>query len=192
MNCVTLEQIYLYLEKELPPEEMDRIHTHISSCQKCRAAVAERKVFMEAVKSLPPLQVPPDFTRQVMARVFTAKSSVRLWIAGLATGFSLVIAIFLATFLQSNFSLSGTFIHLNRSLWAFISNLSVFFVKTIKIISLVFDLLLRLSGYIYTTLASMTSAVGIEIQVILITLTILMSLTAYFGLRRKIWAGEKT
>ncbi|MBN1224866.1 MAG: zf-HC2 domain-containing protein [Candidatus Aminicenantes bacterium] len=192
MNCLTPDQIYLYLEKDLPPEEMNRISSHIASCQKCRIGLKERTVFMEAVESLPLLQVPPDFAQQVMARIFTAKSSVRVWIAGLATGFSLVIAIFLAAFLQSGFSLSELFIQLNRSLWTFISNLSVFFVKTIKIISLVFDLIPKLSGYIYTTLTSITSVVGIEVQVTLIALTILMSFAAYFGLRRKIWTGEKT
>jgi len=145
---------------------------------------------MEAAESLPPLQVPSDFTQQIMARIFPQKSQIGLWIAALATGFSLVVAIFLAAFLQSDLSLAGTFIQLNRSLWSFVSHLSVFFIKLIKIISLAFNLLVQLSSYIYRALTSMTSVIGIEVQITLVVLTILLSVTAVYGVRRKIWSGE--
>ena len=190
MNCLSLDQVYLYLENELTHEESSGIAGHIASCEKCRDAVEDRKILMEAAESLPLLQVPPDFTQQIMARIFPQKSQIRIWIAALATGFSLVVAIFMAAFLQSDLSLSGTFIQLNRSLWSFVSNLSVFFIKLIKVISLTFNLVVQLSGYIYKALASMTSVIGIEVQITLIILTILLSITAFYGVRRKIWSGE--
>ena len=190
MNCLTIEQVYLYLEDELTPEERSSIAGHVASCEHCRNAVEERRVLMEAAESLPPLQVPPDFSQQVMARIFPQKSQIRLWIAALATGFSLVIAIFLAAFLQADLSLSGTFIQLNRSLWSFVSSLSVFFIKFIKILSLAFNLLVQLGSYIYKALIGMTSVIGIEVQITLIILTILLSVTAIYGVRRKIWSGE--
>jgi len=191
MKCLSLDKIYLYLETELPAEEMNRINNHIATCRNCRLAVENRKAISEAADSLPLFRVPPDFTQQVMARIFREKASTRLWIAGLATGFSLIVAIFLAAFLQSNLNLSGAFIQLNRILWNFVGSLSVFFVKSIKVVSLAFDLLLKLSGFIYTTLKSMTSAVGTELQIILVGLTIFISLTLFFGVRRLIWTGEK-
>jgi hypothetical protein len=190
MNCLTIEQVYLYLENDLTPEESRTIAGHIASCEQCRRAVEERKILMEAAASLPPLHVPPDFTQQVMARIFPQKSQIRLWIAALATGFSLVVAIFMAAFLQSDLSLSSTFIQLNRSLWNFVSDLSVFFIKFIKILSLAFNLLVQLGSYIYKALISMTSVIGIEVQITLIVLTVLLSLTAIYGVRRKIWSGE--
>ena len=190
MNCLTIEQVYLYLEDELTPEESNGISGHIASCEQCRNAVEERRILMEAAVSLPPLHVPPDFTQQIMARIYPQKSRIRLWIAALATGFSLVVAIFMAAFLQSDLSLSGTFIQLNRSLWSFVSDLSVFFVKFIKILSVTFDLLVQLGSYIYKALTSMTSVIGIEVQITLIVLTILISVTAIYGVRRKIWSGE--
>jgi hypothetical protein len=190
MNCLTIEQVYLYLEDELSPEERSRVAGHISTCEQCQSAVEERRILTEAAESLPPLQLPPDFTQQIMTRIFPQKSQVRLWIAALATGFSLVIAIFMAAFLQSDLSLSGTFIQLNRSLWKFVSDLSVFFIKFIKILSLAFHLLVQLGSYIYKALASVTSVIGIEVQITLIILTILLSVTAVYGVRRKIWSGE--
>lgn len=190
MSCLAIDQVYLYLENELTPEESNGLAGHIASCEKCRQVVEDRQILIEAAESLPPLQVPPDFTQQIMARIFPQKSQIRIWIAALATGFSLVVAIFLAAFLQSDLSLPGTFIQLNRSLWSFVSNLSVFFIKLIKIISLAFNLLVQLSGYIYKTLTSMTSVIGIEVQITLMILTILLSITAIYGVRRKIWSGE--
>ncbi len=190
MNCLSLDQVYLYLENELTHEESSDIAGHVASCEKCRDAVEDRRILMEAAESLPPLQVPPDFTQQIMARIFPQKSQIRIWIAALATGFSLVVAIFLAAFLQSDLSLSGTFIQLNRGLWSFVSNLSVFFIKLIKVISLTFNLLVQLSSYVYKAFASMTSVIGIEVQITLIVLTILLSVTAFYGVRRKIWSGE--
>jgi hypothetical protein len=190
MNCLSLDQVYLFLEGELTPEEISGITGHTATCEKCRNAVEDRRILMEAAESLPRLQVPSDVTQQVMARIFPQKSQIRLWIATLATGFSLVVAIFLAAFLQSNLSFSGTFIQLNRSLWGFVSNLSVFFIKLIKIISLAFNLLVQLSSYIYKALTSMTSVIGIEVQITLVVLTILLSVTAFYGVRRKIWSGE--
>ena len=190
MNCLTIDQIYLYLENELTPEERSLLAGHIAACEKCRRAVEDRRALTEAAESLPPLPIPPDFTRQIMSRIFPQKSQMRVWIAALATGFSLVVAIFLAAFLQSDFSLSGAFIQLNRSLWSFVSNLSVFFIKLIKIVSLCFNLLVQLSSYIYKTLTSLTSVIGIEVQITLVILTILLSVTAVYGVRRKIWSGE--
>lgn len=190
MNCLTIDQIYLYLENELIPEERSRLAGHIAACEKCRRAVEDRRALTEAAESLPPLPVPPDFTQQIMSRIFPQKSQMRVWIAALATGFSLVVAIFLAAFLQSDLSLSGAFIQLNRSLWSFVSNLSVFFIKLIKIVSLCFNLLVQLSSYIYKTLTSLTSVIGIEVQITLVILTILLSVTAVYGVRRKIWSGE--
>ena len=190
MNCLSIDQVYLYIESELTAEESSRIAGHVASCEKCRKAVEDRKILMEAAESLPPLQVPSDFTQQIMARIFPQRSQIRLWIAALATGFSLVVAIFLAAFLQSDLSFAGTFIQLNSGLWSFVSNLSVFFIKLIKIISLVFNLLVQLSSYIYRALTSMTSVISIEVQITLVVLTILLSVTTVYGVRRKIWSGE--
>jgi len=190
MNCLTIDQIYLYLENELIPEERSRLAGHIAACEKCRRAVEDRRALTEAAESLPPLPLPPDFTQQIMSRIFPQESQIRVWIAALATGFSLVVAIFLAAFLQSDLSLSGAFIQLNRSLWSFVSNLSVFFIKLIKIVSLCSNLLVQLSSYIYKTLTSLKSVIGIEVQITLVILTILLSVTAVYGVRRKIWSGE--
>jgi hypothetical protein len=151
----------------------------------------DRKGMMQAVQDLPPLDMPADFTEQVMAKVFPRRSPVKIWIAGLATAFSLMMFIFLAIFLQSDLSFSSTFVSLNSSLWAFVKNLSVFTIKLIKIVSVIFGILIQFLSFVVKTLGSLATLIRPEFQIFLILLTIILSLSALYMMRRKIWTGDK-
>jgi hypothetical protein len=191
MSCFTVDQIYLYLEDELSVEDNASIEKHISTCESCKILFEDRKKMMHAVGSLPPLDMPADFTQQVMALVFPHRSPVRIWLAGLATGFSLMMFILLAIFLQSDLSFSGMFIRLNSSLWTFVKNLSVFTVKLIKIASVIFGILIQFVSFVFKTMGSLTTIIRPEFQIFLILLTIILSFSALFMMRRKIWTGDK-
>jgi len=191
MSCLTVRQIYLYLEDEVPVAERETIEKHISSCELCKILLEDRKVMMQAVETLPPLDIPVDFTQQVMAKVFPRVSLVRIWIAGLATAFSLMMFLFLAVYLQSDISLSGIFVSLNSSLWAFVKNLSVFTVKLFKITSVIFEILIQFISFVFKTLASLTTLIRPEFQIFLITLTVVLSISVIYMMKRKIWTGDK-
>lgn len=191
MTCLTVRQIYLYLEDELPVAERGAIEKHISSCEPCKILLEDRKVMMQAAKTLPPLVLTADFTQQVMAKVFPRVSSVRIWVAGLATGFSLMMFLFLAVYLQSDISFSGVFVRLNSSLWTFVKNLSVFMVKLFKIASVIFEILIQFVSFIFKTLATLTTLIRPEFQIFLITLTVVLSISVFYMMRRKIWTGDK-
>ncbi len=191
MNCLTVNEIYLYLEDELSIEEREAIEKHIPVCESCRILIEDRKKMMQAVRSLPPLDMPADFTQQVMARVFPCRSPVRIWIAGLATAFSLMMFIFLAIFLQSDISFSGTFVQMNSSIWTFVKNLSVFVVKLFKVVSVIFGILVQFFGFVFKTLSNLTTLIRPEFQIFLIIFTIILSLSTLFMMRRKIWTGDK-
>jgi len=191
MICLTVRQIYLYLEDELPVDERESIEKHISSCELCKILLEDRKMMMQAVETLPPLDMPADFTQQVMAKVFPRVSSVRIWVAGLATGFSLMMFLFLAVYLQSEISFSSVFVRLNSSLWAFVKNLSVFAVKLFKIASVIFEILIQFASFVLKTLGSFTTLIRPEFQIFLITLTVVLSLSVFYMMRRKIWTGDK-
>jgi len=191
MICLTVRQIYLYLEDELPVDERESIEKHISSCELCKILLEDRKMMMQAVETLPPLDMPADFTQQVMAKVFPRVSSVRIWVAGLATGFSLMMFLFLTVYLQSDISFSGVFVRLNSSLWAFVKNLSVFTVKLFKIASVIFEILIQFASFVLKTLGSFTTLIRPEFQIFLITLTVVLSLSVFCMMRRKIWTGDK-
>lgn len=191
MSCVTVRQVYLYLENELPVDEREAIDKHLSSCEACKILLEDRKKMMHAVEALPPLDMPDDFTQQVMAKVFPRVSPMRIWIAGSATAFSMIMFIFLAVFLLSDISFSGVFVRLNGSLWAFVENLSVFIVKLFKIASVILEILIQFTGFVFKTLTSLATLVRPEFQIFLITLTIILFLSLLYKMRRKIWTGDK-
>jgi hypothetical protein len=192
MSCLTPGQIYLYLEDELLTHEREAIEKHLASCEACQNMLQDRSVMMQAVERLPPLDMPADFTQQVMAKVFPKVSPVRIWIAGLATGFSLLMFIFLAVFLQSDISFSGLFVSLNGALWTIVRNLSVFTVKLFKVTSVIVEILVQFASFVIKTLGSLTTLIRPEVQIFLITLTVVLSISALALIRRKIWTGEKT
>jgi len=45
MKCLGIDQIYLYLEKELPSEENKKIEEHIATCLKCKKCSRREKPF---------------------------------------------------------------------------------------------------------------------------------------------------
>lgn len=191
MSCLTVDKIYLYIEDELPAEEKASVKKHISACESCKSLLEDRTQMMQAVRSLLPLEMPADFTQHVMAQVFPRRSPAKIWIAGAATGFSLMMFIFLAIFLQSDLSFSGTFIHFNSNLWTFVKNISVFTVKLIKISSVIFGILVQFVSFVFKTLGNLTTLIRPEFQIFLIILTVILSLSAVFMMRRKIWTGDK-
>ncbi|MGD9347061.1 MAG: zf-HC2 domain-containing protein [Candidatus Aminicenantes bacterium] len=191
MSCLTVRQVYLYLEDELTVEERESVERHLVSCESCKLLLEDRKKMMQAVETLPPIDLPADFTQQVMARVFPRVSTVRIWIAGLATSFSLMMFIFLAVFMQSDFSFSGLFVGLNSSLWTFVKNVSVFAVKLFKITSVVFEIIIQFVSFLFKTLGSLTTLIRPEFQVFLVILTIILSILTLYMMRRKIWTGDK-
>lgn len=191
MSCLTVRQTYLYLEDQVPVDERESIEKHISSCEPCKILLEDRKMMMQAVETLPPLDMPADFTQRVMAKVFPRVSSVRIWIAGSATAFSLMMFLFLAIFLQSDISFSGVFVRLNSSLWVFVKNLSVFAIKLFKIASVILEILIQFASFIFKTLGSLATLIRPEFQIFLITLTVVLSISALYMMRKKIWTGDK-
>ncbi len=75
MTCLHIDQICLFIEKDLSLEEARKVERHLASCAKCRNAVDERRMLLQAAESLPVLQAPPDFPQQVMAKIFTGEKA---------------------------------------------------------------------------------------------------------------------
>ena len=98
MNCPTIERLYAYLEGELPPDEARVFEDHAAACPPCRALVDDRRAFLEAAASLPPLPVADDFAASVLARLETVpapaqkRMTLGAWLAAAAAGFVAFIA----------------------------------------------------------------------------------------------------
>jgi len=191
MKCLSLEQIYLYIEKEVSPSESNKIEKHLATCRKCRNALEERRSLLKASESLPLWQTPPDFTQQVMARIFPIRVPISAWLTAAYAGLgSISLAIFIL-FLVTGQNFSNLLTSLNHSLLNFIKNTSPVFVKLFKIASLFVKALQQLFEYIIKAFAAFTTIISPQVQIIIITIAIILIAFSIYGIKRKILIGEK-
>jgi len=191
MKCLSIEQIYLYVEKELSAAQNKKIEQHLATCLKCKKALEERRLLLQAAESLPLWQTPPDFTQQVMARIFPAKVSLSAWLTAASAGFvSIILAIFIF-FLVTGQNISGLLASLNQALWYFVRNISPISVKLLKLASLFVKLLQQFSEYLIKGFTLLTTIISPEVQIIVITITIILVASSVYGIRKKLLVGEK-
>ncbi len=191
MSCLRLDQIYLFLENELSAEENLSISKHISSCTKCRQAVEERRLLIQASETLPALETPPDFTQRIMAKIFPPKISLRQWFITAALGLSSAVFAFFVIYQISGQNLADLLINLNRSAFGLFRNAVLIMAKAAKFISTGIEVILKILTVILKGLAGLTSVLNPELQIILIFLTVIISVFLLYGLKRKLFAGEK-
>ena len=98
MECLTIAQIYLFIENELASDEAHAIQKHLSQCEECRNAVEERRILNQAADTLPEFELPPNFTQQVMAQIFPNRIPLRVWIKVTAGGLSAIVSAFFLFF----------------------------------------------------------------------------------------------
>jgi predicted anti-sigma-YlaC factor YlaD len=191
MKCLSLEQVYLYLEKELSPGENTRIEEHLSTCRKCRDALEERKPLLQAADSLPLWEAPPGFTQQIMARIFPPRVPISAWLTAAYIGSGSIIIAILSLFLVTGQNFSGFLTSLNHSLLSFVRSISPFFVKVFKVASIFVKVLQQLFGYIIKAFASLTAIISPQVQLIIITIVIILIVFSIYGIKRKILIGEE-
>ena len=191
MKCLGLEKIYLYLDKELPSAERKSIELHLATCPKCKKAVEQRRSLHQAAESLLLWEIPPDFPSRIMTRILPAKVSLRSWVTAMSVGLSSIILALLAFFLFSGESLSGLFINLYQTLLNHVRSLSIFFVKLFKILSLLVRMIFQFANFLFKGFAYFTTILSPEVQIILIVLTLIFSVSIFYGVKRKLIIGEK-
>jgi anti-sigma factor RsiW len=191
MNCLRVDQIYLYLEGELAPKENRSIKAHISSCEKCKKAVEERNILVEASQSLPEWEVPQDLTQRVLAYIFPKRITLRDWVVTAAIGLSSAVLAFFAVYLVSGQMLADLFFNLNRTALNLFQNIVVLAVKAAKLISVGIQIVIKIISLIIKGLGSLSTILGPEVQVGLILVTAVITALLLFGAKRKLLAGEK-
>src|SRR4051794_33161749 len=56
------EDISAYVDEELSPAETSRVHTHLQSCDDCRALADDMRATQTLVRTMPLVRAPRDFT----------------------------------------------------------------------------------------------------------------------------------
>ena len=191
MTCLSIEQIYLYIEKELSSAQNKEVQKHLAGCPKCQNAVQERKLLLEAAESLPEWEIPGGFTQQVMSRIFPARVSPLAWLGAAGAGVaSLILAIVLyALVTGQNFLdiLRGSY----STVLNVITNLSPLIAKILKLVSLLVKIIQQFGEFLVKGLTLLTSLISPQVQIIIITVAIVIIASSIYGLRRKLFIGEK-
>ncbi len=191
MNCLHIDQIYLFLEGELSSNEIRSIKEHISSCEKCQKAVQERKLLVKASQSLPEWEIPQDFSQRVLAHIFPKKTVLRSWAVTAAIGLSSAVLAFFAVFWISGQNLADLFINLNRTTLSLFQDIVVVLIKSAKLITVGIQLIFKIVRVILKGLASLSTILSPELQTGLILCTVFIAAILFFGAKRKFLAGEK-
>jgi len=192
MKCLGIDQVYSYLEKELSSEENKKIEEHLATCLKCKKALEERSLLFQAADSLPLWQIPPDFTQQVMARVYPDKVTLRQWLTAVAVGTSSIVATLLAFFIFTGQNLTTFLSGITHTLWNLVRNIAIIFIKLFKIASLLITVARQLVEHLFENFARLTTLISPEVQISIITFSILLFTFLILGIRRKILIGEKS
>ena len=192
MKCLGIDQVYSYLEKELSSEENKKIEEHLATCLKCKNALEERSLLLQAADSLPLWQIPPDFTQQVMARIYPDKVTVRQWLTAVAVGTSSIVATLLAFFILTGQNLTTFLSSITHTLWNLVRNIAIIFIKLFKIASLLITVARQLVEHLFENFARLTTLIRPEVQISIITFSILLFTFLILGIRRKILIGEKS
>lgn len=191
MSCLPVEQIYMYLEKQLSASENKMIEKHVSSCLRCQKVLEERKLLLQAVESLPSWQVPTNFAWQVMENISPVKVSWWSWLSALAGGFLTFIMAFTLYILATGQHVSSLFISLHQALWGQIKNSSLVFIKFFKVISAILSTVRQLLESLFKGLLQILTVIKPEVQILIIVTFILVSFLFIYGVRRKFLFGEK-
>ena len=191
MNCLHIDRIYLYLEGELSPSENRSIKEHISTCEKCRKAVEERRLLMQASQSLPSWETPKDFTQRILAQIFPKKITLRDWVITASIGLSSAVLAFFAVYLISGQNLASLFINLNQTAISLFRNFIVVLVKAAKLISIGIQVIQKIASLLFKGIASLTTILDLELQIGLFVLFLVITALFFYGIKRKFPAGEK-
>jgi len=192
MGCLTIAQIYLFIENELAVDEVRKIQRHLSTCAKCRNAVEERRVLVQAADTLPQFELPPDFTEQVMAKIFPSRIPLRVWIRAAAGGLSALTFAFFLFYVLSGKNLADLFVSINKFLLPALRTLSIGVVKAFKLVWHLINIIGQFFDFALKSFGKLTTILSPEVQIGIVTLTLIASTLIFLTVRKKLMFGEKT
>ena len=190
MNCLTIEEIYKYIDNDLKELERQKVEKHLSSCSKCLNAVEERKLITQAAESLPDLKLPHDFSQSILNRIFPPKISIKSWLAAFAGGVVSAAVTFAFFLIISGYDSAATLVNIYRALIDTLRNISVLAAKFVKTMTLLFKVMVKIADYGIKGIVGATNLLTFETQLILIFITIVVSLILLIKVRRIMSKGE--
>jgi anti-sigma factor RsiW len=191
MNCLSISEIYRYLEGDLSETRAAQVEHHLADCTACRQVLEERRHMLQACRRLPLWQAPPDFARQVLDRLFPQRLSLGRAFVTAVSGTGVIVTALFLMFLFSGQNLLSLLMSLNQSILNGLRDLAVYGAKFIKMVSLLTKVVGQFSQFIWESLARLSGLPGTEMQVALVVMGVLFTASLIFGVKRLFPIGEK-
>ena len=191
MNHPRPEEIDLWLESAAAPSAAARMEEHLADCPPCGAVREERKAFLEAARSLPDLEVPPDLAARIMAHAFPRSSRVPGALFALSGGLALLVFGGMTYVLATGGNLAGLLLGAGKSSWGAARDLSLAFVKLTKLAVLSLTLLARFAGDLMAGMGRLGSMIRPEAYAAGLFIMLAAAAACFLGLRRKFAHGER-
>ncbi len=192
MGCLTIAQIYLLIENELAVDEFQKTQEHLSTCVKCRNMVEERRVLVQAAETLLQIELPSDFTQQVMAKIFPSSIPLRVWIRATAMGLSTLTFAFFLFFVLSGKNLADLFVSINKFSLPALRTLSTGAVKAFKLLWHLINIIAQFLDFALKGFGKLMTILSPEVQIGIVAMTLISSTLIFLTLRKKLMFGEKT
>jgi hypothetical protein len=190
MRCLTTEELFLFLEGQLPGRK-EEIENHTTTCARCRLALSNRKQVIRAAESLPRMEAPEGFAQKIIAFLFPDRPRLKDGLIALAAGFVSFVSIIFAYLAFTGKTLAGFFLTFSRTLIEAVQTVALIAVKTSKLFSVGLRVVRQLFDLAVHELTRLTSFISLEVQIILITVSVIGFLSLFYLLKKFIWTGEK-
>lgn len=191
MKCLSAEQIYSYIEEDLPEKKREIVHAHIAECEECRKALEERAFLLDTAESIPHWETPAEFTGKTMALLLPDKISVRKPLLKAAVGiFAAAIAGF-SYLLISGQSLLLTAFGLSRLVLTSVKSFSIWVAKSVKLAYVVLKAIWEIGTLFLSEAAQFSHILKPEFRIILWVLAAAAYLSLFLGIRKTFSAGEQ-
>lgn len=189
-GCLSPDRIFLYLEGQLEPGERRACEEHLGRCPGCRAAFEERRLLHEAFSSLPPLEVPPNFARSVMAGI--PENAGTAWRRIAAVAAAALASGLLGFLLLTGKSLAGVLLSPSRALGAGLSDLLPLLAKVLKSAGLALELLYGLLSSLAGGLGALSSVARPEFAALMLGLGLVLTGLLLFGAKKLLSVRERS
>jgi len=127
-----------------------------------------------------------------MERIPPVKVSLREWVTAVAVGSSSIMVTLFAYFIFTGQNLMSVLDNFSHTLWNTIRNVALILVKLFKLASLLITIISQFVGYFFENFDRLTTLISPEVQIIIITFSIILFTSLILGIRRKILIGEKS
>ncbi len=152
----------------------------------------ELDLYIEAAfRDLPDIEIPPDFTDRVMARVFPERKPAFAWLAAMVGSVTGLFLGGLAYILITGQSLPGIALEAGKSLWGSGRDGILVLIKIGKLAALSLQLMSQFAGSLAAKLGRVGSLIDPRVYVALGVVFIAVSAFIYLGVKKRILNGEK-